>query len=1353
MPKENNNSTKSIILRRRTEEALRKLAETPHEVALHDTCQLLEELALYQFELEMQNEQLRKAQAELEEARSRYADLYDFAPVGYFTFDRSGLILEANLTGADMLGVERGDLINKPFCHFVAPEYRDIFNSHRQAVSRVGQRQSCEIILVKRDGAQLHTLLDSIAVTDSEGRFSRCRTAVTDISSSKQTEEALQESQERFRHIFETAEDSIFVKDRDLRYIQVNPAMQRLFECPASELIGKTDYDLFGKGTGEQVRLADSRVLEGEVLKEEITKKVRGKPRVFSVVKKPVRDERGNIIGLFGIARDITERKKAEEELAREMKISAALAELSSALLKDAPIDEISHKVMEYAQRLTGSRFGFVGYIDPESGYLVCPTMTEDIMEECRVKNIDKGFRVYKEFRGLWGWVLKERKPLLSNNPAEDPRAVGVPEGHLPIERFLSVPALIGDSLVGQVAVANPESDYSERDMEVVERLAALYALAVNRKRTEEALQKVNDTLESRVKERTAELSKAIKKLRREVRERRRAQKELSQSEKQYRAIVEDQTEMICRSLPDGTLTFVNGAFSSFFGRKCGDLLGRNLMELFPDSERERLRKNLTSFRPEKPVVKVEQLMVSPAGEPRCHHWTHRGIFDHKGRLVEIQSVGHDITERKMMEQALRESEMKLESIIKTVPDIIYRLDPEGRITFISEAVKRYGYTPEELIGTHIFDLIHPEERERAVFRVNERRTGERRTRAFEIRLLVKGKGEVPFEIRAEDIFSEPVFLIDAEGIYTSADPQTKIFVGTQGIARDITERKRAEEALRNSRFRLAEAQRIAHLGSWEWEIARNEISCSDETYRIFGLTSQEFGKTYEDFLEFVHPEHRKKVERAVKRALSGEQPYDIDFRIIRKDGGERIVQAKAEVVFDPASGRAVRMIGTVQDITELKRTEQELREKQSRLETTLKYESLMADVASKLNSVEFLPELLNKVFEHIGQCMELSMVCFFQFDEACQKALKYQHWLSPRLAQSLELPQEIPTSRIPVFFQQIKAGRIFASSNVQALEAEERDFFTGYRRGAVLACPVALGGEVKGFISYVHSQEHRWEAEEVKLFRTITDMVANACERESYNQARLEAERRHTEAGRLVERASLLASIGTMTAGITHEINQSLNNIKLIADSVVMGVKREIVLPQTGMIDRFRQISQHVKRIDQIIRHMREFWVKPTQAREEDFDLNQVVAGAFSLLEQQLYSHGIECELALETHSLPVRGNPIHPEQIVINLVMNAMQALDDTEREDKKIRVSTAQVGNTAVLEIKDNGTGFAEGDEERLFDPFYSTKKPGEGTGLGLAIVKKCVEDLSGAIEARKNELGGATFTVKIPIIKES
>ncbi|MBV6519412.1 MAG: hypothetical protein DCC43_08605 [Candidatus Brocadia sp.] len=163
---------------------------------------------------------------------------------------------------------------------------------------------------------------------------------------------------------------------------------------------------------------------------------------------------------------------------------------------------------------------------------------------------------------------------------------------------------------------------------------------------------------------------------------------------------------------------------------------------------------------------------------------------------------------------------------------------------------------------------------------------------------------------------------------YIMKDNLTRLVPAIERELIEVEERRRrrlAEAALRKNEASLANAQRIAHLGNWEWDIGKNEVRWSDEVYRIFGLVPSACSTTYEAFLDFVHPADREFVRQSVRDALYEEKPYRIDYRIVLPGGFERVVQAQAEVVFDD-TGRAIQMNGVVQDITERKQLERELR-------------------------------------------------------------------------------------------------------------------------------------------------------------------------------------------------------------------------------------------------------------------------------------------------------------------------------------------------------------------------------------------------------------------------------------------
>ncbi|HEY9145456.1 MAG TPA: PAS domain S-box protein, partial [Thiobacillus sp.] len=264
------------------------------------------------------------------------------------------------------------------------------------------------------------------------------------------------------------------------------------------------------------------------------------------------------------------------------------------------------------------------------------------------------------------------------------------------------------------------------------------------------------------------------------------------------------------------------------------------------------------------------------------------------------------VEKRLALSQAeLRESEARFRMLVESSSDLIWEVDAHGTYTYVSPKIRELlGYTPEEVIGTTPFDLMPAGEAERV--RALFSGIAASRQPGFGIENINchKDGHEVVLETNATPIFGP-----------------TGELAGYRGMDRDITARKQVEMALRQSRESLAEAQRIAGLGSWEWDIISGELRWSDGIYRIFGLSPEGSGATYATFIQLVHPDDRARVEQAVKVSVEHARPYRIEHRVVRPDGSERVVQERGEVTLD-ANGNAVRMVGTVQDITEQKRAE-----------------------------------------------------------------------------------------------------------------------------------------------------------------------------------------------------------------------------------------------------------------------------------------------------------------------------------------------------------------------------------------------------------------------------------------------
>ena len=200
MKKDRGTRTNFKKLRVRAEKSLHARVEDIDITPIGDIHELINELHVHQVELEMQNEELRKAQLELEESRNKYQDLFDFAPVGYFAIDEKGLIRKVNLAGAGLLGTERSNLIKTKISSFISPDFQDVFYFHRKRVVETKTKQFCELEFVKENGTPFYARLETIVVQDSEGKFSQLRTALTDITERKQAEEVLLEKEKELEN-------------------------------------------------------------------------------------------------------------------------------------------------------------------------------------------------------------------------------------------------------------------------------------------------------------------------------------------------------------------------------------------------------------------------------------------------------------------------------------------------------------------------------------------------------------------------------------------------------------------------------------------------------------------------------------------------------------------------------------------------------------------------------------------------------------------------------------------------------------------------------------------------------------------------------------------------------------------------------------------------------------------------------------------------------------------------------------------------------------------------------------------------------------------------------------------------
>ncbi len=1265
-----------------------------------------------------------KTDKALLESEQRFKTLAEATFEG-ITISENGVIVDLNDQHAFMHGYDREELVGKRIQEIVAPESRE-----RLAVAmRSGESGPVEYLDLRKDGTSFP--VEVLSRTVQIGRREYVIAAVREITERKKSEETLQNERNLLRTLIDNIPDAIYVKDKKCRKVISNAAdVRNIGRQSEAEVIGKDDFEMFPKELAEGFFADDRTVLETGTpvtYREEYVFDEKGKKLWLLTSKLPLRDSKGDITGLVGIGRNITEQKEAQEAL------RTSEAHLSNAM-KMAKLGHWEYDVAKDTFTFNDNFYGiFRTTADREGGYamssaqyakrFVHPDDAPLVGMETRkaIETTDPNFSRQLEHRMIYAdgeiGYIAVRFFIVKDEHGQTIKTYGVNQDiterkrmeevlEAQAEQYSAILATTADGFwltdeTGRLIDVNEAccrmTGYSREELLrlSITDLEAVEAKDESARHIRKIMENGSDRFETKHRTKDGQIidvevsttyltSKGwLLVFTRDITERKRTEAALRTSEAQLsNAVKMAHLGHWEYDVVKDLFTF-NDHFYDIF-RTTADQEGGYTMSsaeyakrfVHPDDALlvdEEVRKAIEA--PDRNFnEELEHRMIYKDGTVGYIAVRFYIVKDERGRTIKTFGVNQDITERKRAEETLASERNLLRTLIDTLPDHIYVKDADGRFLLNNTAhMEALGAdAQEEVIGKTDFDFQQSEfATEPFTDDQNVIRTGTPVLNREDARLFPTG---------ATWLSSTKVPL---------HDPQGKV-VGMVAIEHDITDQKWAQEALRTSEAHLSNALKMAKLGHWAYDVAKDLFTFNDHFYGIFRTTADREGG-YEMSSaryagRFVHPEDAPQVADEIRKAIESPDPdfsRQLEHRIIYADGEVGYIAVRFNIIKDE-QGRTIKTYGVNQDITEIKRAEEKIAEQARLLDVALD-PIILRDMSDTL-------VYWNKAAEHLYG---------WSFEEA--KALRDEH--------------------------------LIAEEEHSRYDRAKREFL---EKGE---CEIELHQKAKNGRSIItHS---RWT-----LVRNDdgTPRGRLIISRDQTDQRNLEAQLR---------RAQRLESLGTLAGGIAHDLNNMLAPI-LMAVQILNAKTSDANLKKL-----IGSLESSTKRGSEVIKQVLTF----ARGTEQDFAPQQIryVFSEIESIIKETFPRNIQLRTGISKDLSLVLGDATQLHQVLINLCVNARDAMPEGGRltlaaEDMVMDESYARMmlgahpGRYVMLTVADTGTGIPKDIQDKIFEPFFTTKEKGKGTGLGLSTVYAIVKSHHGLIKLYSEVGKGTEFKIFLPVIQK-
>jgi PAS domain S-box-containing protein len=800
-----------------------------------------------------------------------------------------------------------------------------------------------------------------------------------------------------------------------------------------------------------------------------------------------------------------------------------------------------------------------------------------------------------------------------------------------------------------------------------------------------------------------------------EITKRKRAEEVARRSEKELRVVINAVPAFVWSTLPDGAVDFVNDRWLEFTGLSPQDALGWNWEAAVHPDDRSRVvaewRAVVKKGRPAEGEMRVRRA----DGEFRWWVFRNVPLHDESGNIAKWYGTGIDIDDRKRAESLLAAEKRILEMVTKgdslaEILDSLCRLVEElakgvlASVLLVDGNRLRHGGAPS--LPKAYTDAVNG-----AAIGPSAGSCGTAAYRGEPVIVediatdpLWADYRELALPHSLHACWSTPVFSSQRKVIATFAmyyrEPRRptqrdqEIIDQVTHLAGVAIQKKLALEKLQRSEAYLAEAQKLTHTGSWAWDPrSQGVLYCSEEMFRIFGLDPRESLPTRKNFRQRIHPEDRDWVEKRWEKSLRDRVDSFDEFRVLRPDGTVRHINSSAHPVLDE-DGELIDFVGTAVDVTERKRAELE--------------RQLLASLVEQATDLMAIADLNGGTPVYLNKA-GLKMVGFDSLEEA--RTRRGIHYIFPEDRQ---------------FVDAVLWPTVLEKGSWSG-EMRLRHFKTGD------PIPVLYSA-------------FRIDDPETGRPVNVGNVCSDITDRKRAEEKLRASEQRLLNAQMELARVTRVTTLGELTASIAHEVNQPLAAVVANAEACLRWLDRG-----TPDLDAVRRSVEWViddgNRASEVIRRVRSLAYK-TYIEKVPLDVNDLVKEAIGLMQRQVFSHQVSLRMELAPALPAILGDRVQLQQVIINLVMNGIEAMQSVTDRPRELLIRSRQDEKQLVLvSVTDCGVGISAENADRLFNAFFTTKS--SGMGMGLSICRSIMEAHGGRLWATANVPHGATFQFILPV----